>query len=572
MSLEDKSKELKDIVSTYDTAWFLGDLSGLMKVIANGGGQDQLRKLSSPLRQLYFLGGLLVTSEGTGTQNYHDKEKWDKIVDLLNDIESCYDELFFPAEGATIDDQWKLARQVAMPSFLSYFNQGPLNYEEQSINWVLDLYSQLDAMLEEDLGLRTETFISFYNSLDKLVQSNFTGFGPKGTPRENWKDYAKVEMGMRDDIPAMMKPMMDKMFEEREPMMTFVADHGMINRIYPEELVSENLTLDEVKQILDLLSCTRSEQDFIYYTATKPGNPLYDTPIIDIGEGMYQVFEVKQVLHAIENLLESVCTKTVENTTRLIDKKGKLLESRIVELFEKATNGKAEIITSYYVDGCEQDILVLWEDYAFIIEAKGYKVKEPFRDPDKAFNRIKNDFKDCIGYGFDQTKRVSQIFMDQEPLEIKDKNGNILKVIDTTKYEDNDFSIIVNLESFGQIQNDLSTLLDKGDHAYPWVVKLDDLEVIILKILAHKKSLVVLFDYLLLREDLHGKLVCSDELELFGGYLQGLITEKHAQGDTTVVTTPNLASVFDDQYRKGMGFKNEKMLSEKQSGKWMFWG
>lgn len=572
MSLEDKSKELKEIVSSYDTAWFLGDLSGLMKVIANGGGQDQLGKLSSPLRQLYFLAGLMLTSEDVGVQKHHEKEKWDKIVDLLNEIEACYDSLFFPESEEEVDEQWKLARKVAMPSFLGYFNQGPLNYQEQGLNWVTDLYTQLDDIIEAKYGVRTEVFIQFYNNLDDLVNSNFTGIGPNGTKRDNWKDYVRVQVGLSDGIPPMMMDRMREMFEEREYMMTFMADHGMINRFRPEDLVSDKLSLNQVNAILGILTCKRSDQDFLYYTATKPGNPLYSYPIVDIGEGLYQVFEVKQVMHSIEGILEQACSETEEYTSKLVDKKGKLLESRVEGLFAKLTDNSAEIITSYYVDDCEQDILVLWEDSAFIIEPKGYKLREPFRDPDKAFIRIKDDFKDCIGYGFDQTKRVAQKFLDQVPLEIKDKHGNIQQVIDTTKYQFNDYSIIVNLESFGQIQNDLSTLLDKGDLDYPWAVKLDDLEVIILTILAHKKDATILCAYLEMRKSLHGRLICSDELELFGAFITGEITDEHLRSEDYLVTTPDIAAVFDEQYRKGMGFDNERMLDKKTSGKWMFWG
>lgn len=60
MSLETISQEIKDLVSIYDTQWFLGNLSGLMKAIAGNRAQDQLGKLSSPMRQLFYLGGLLV--------------------------------------------------------------------------------------------------------------------------------------------------------------------------------------------------------------------------------------------------------------------------------------------------------------------------------------------------------------------------------------------------------------------------------------------------------------------------------------------------------------------------------
>ena len=100
-----------------------------------------------------------------------------------------------------------------------------------------------------------------------------------------------------------------------------------------------------------------------------------------------------------------------------------------------------------------------------------------------------------------------------------DKDGNVKETIDTTKYTQ-DFSIIVNLESFGQMQCDLSTLitLENDDDVYSWAVKLDHLEIFILTMIAQKHTPKNLVDFLLMRETLHGKLICSDELEVCGGF------------------------------------------------------
>jgi len=570
MSLEIKSQELKDLVSTYDTQWFLGDLSGLIKNIGTGRADDQLGKLSSPLRQLYFLGGLIISSDPTnGNDIQFTHEKWEQIVELLNEIEHEYDKIFFPKPDEQINEEWKKVRKVAMPSFLSYFNQGPLNFEEQTLNWVKDLFSQLDSIIEPATDLKTEDFIQFYENLDQLNQKNFQSFSSKNVPlRPNWDKYTKIEMGVVDEAPDFIKAM----GEENRPIYTFMADHGIIHRFYPEEIVSVTLPLTKVNKILSLLTTKRAQTDYLYYTATRPGNPLFEKPIVDIGEGMFQVFEVKQVIHAIENLLENVCSSTTENTTKLIDRKGKLLEGKIIDLFKEFFKKDYEVFVSYYVDGNEQDILFLWKEYAFIIEAKGYKLNEPFRDPNKAFVRIKSDFKACIGYGYSQTKRIEQKFIDQVPLRITDKNGNLIKEIDTTKYENNDFSIIVNLKSFGQMQNDLSTLLGIGeDETFPWAVKLDDLEVFLLTLIAKKKTPIFFVNYLLMREDLHGKLICSDELEVCGGFISGKITDKAIEKADVIFTSPDLADLFDNQYTKVMGFKNEKYLYEKRSGKFLFW-
>lgn len=74
-----------------------------------------------------------------------------------------------------------------------------------------------------------------------------------------------------------------------------------------------------------------------------------------------------------------------------------------------------------------------------------------------------------------------------------------------------------------------------------------------------------------MREDLHGKLICSDELEVCGGYILGKFTEKNIEQTDMIATTPDLANLFDSQYYKEMGLKNEKYLVEKRSGKYIFW-
>lgn len=63
-----------------------------------------------------------------------------------------------------------------MPTFLSYFNQGPLNFEEQSISWISDLYQKLDAAIEAETGLKTKDFLLFYDKLDRWCEDNLQSF------------------------------------------------------------------------------------------------------------------------------------------------------------------------------------------------------------------------------------------------------------------------------------------------------------------------------------------------------------------------------------------------------------
>ena len=573
MSLEVKSIELKEIVGTFETKWFLGHISGLIMNIVSGLADTEIKNLSSPLKQLYYLGGLLLSSNEDNisiySMNSDYEEVWNKIVILLNEIEDEYEKMFIPKEEDIINEDWVKMRNVAMPSFLKYFNQGPLNYEEQKINWISDLYKNFDDRLLKEINLTTSDLILFYNTIDYLFQDKFQGFtGNKSKFKKEWMDLTDNKIVISNEIPDFFRVQQ----EEQLSLYQYVQDNGIICRFRKEDLVSPELNIEKIEIILELFACNRSETEFLFYSSTKPLNPLYKKPIVIVDKNLFQIFEVKQVLHSIEELLESICLSDTKSKTKLIEKKGKLLENRISCLFEKILVKNFEKFDSYYVDGNEQDLLFLWKRNAFIIEAKGYSIREPLRDPSKAYERIKDDFKNSIGYGYKQTHQIESKFINNEDLIITDEKKKIIKTIKTSDYDESDFSIIVNLNSFGQIQNDLSTLLIKDEEGtFPWVVKLDDLEVIILTLIKLKKSANNLIEYLTFREQLHGRLICSDELEIFGAFLQNIVDEKMIEDENlTIITHPDYATLFDDLYYKGFGFKNEKYLEEKLSRKYRF--
>lgn len=573
--LEKKSLELKNILQKFDTQMFLGSLSQLMTMIDKDGMADSaLGKLSSPMRQMYYLGGLLMTTKPVDNPRIdYTEDEWTELVTLLNQIEAEYYKLFIPTEEQFKDEEWKKKCLVAMPSFLSYFNLGPLNYEEQSINWIRDVFTPLDPRIEAKIGLRTEDFLLFYASIDTWCQNNFRMFNGLDTEncpmRENWKEYTNLKLIVSDEVPEEIR----EIGMQKIPLYTFVKDFGIKNRFKPTDLVSDKLSIETVQKILSMLSCKRNEGDFLYYTSTDPANPLYETPIVDLENGLYQVFEEKQVLHAISNALEKIMKEDARSVSKLNKSKGEILEGNIINLFQKFFGPKAEIYQSYYVDGHEQDILVLWREFAFVIEAKNYKHEEPFRDPEKAYKRIKQEFDGCLGYAYNQIRRVEPYFKEQKTLVIKDEHGNTIKTIDTSKYVDGDYYIIVNMNSFGQIQVDLSMMLELADEGrYPWAVKYDDLEVFILTLIQKRKKPADFINFLNMREFLHGHVICSDELEICGGYITRNITDEMAQDENNMITTtPSLANVFDIQYRNGMGFKNEKYWKLKKEGKTLFW-
>lgn len=559
------SEDLKLLLARYNSQSALGHLSFLMTCITNGSAQDELGLLESPMRQLYYLAGLLITKESDGTNEFqYSEEDWKNIVDYLVEIDNEYYQMFLPEKSEDVTEEWKMKVSAAMPTFLSYFNLGPLNFEEQVIEQIRGTFSSLDDVIADKTGLKTEDYLQFYENLDSWCEYSFQSLGmggPQHPLRENWREYTNIGSGVIDKE-------IKQMGEERAAMNILVIDPGIKYRFKAEDLASNGLTIAQVNMILSQLTIKRETSDFLYYTGQ---NPLMLRPIVDLENGLYQVFEEKRVLHAILFQLEETCKR--QEAARLTHSKGRYLEDKLEKLCAKFFGNEAEIISNYSIDGYEQDIMVLWNGNLFVIEAKAYSNREPFRNVDKAFTRIKDDFNGCIGYAHKQCKHVEDKMKAGKPFDLIDNKGKIIKTINPADYDGNDFYIIVNQESFGQIQVDLSIFLEVGDEEnYPWAVRFDDLEVFILTLIAKKKEPQYFVDFLIMREYLHGHIICFDEGEICGGYIIGTITPKNAEGEEVVRTKPDWASVFDDQYRKGMGFKNEKHWKEKHDGKTMFWG
>ncbi len=568
-SLEDLSKELKIILKRYNTQSVLGYLSYIMTCITNGVAQKVIGRLTSPMRQLYYLAGLLVTQESDSTnESQFSEEDWQHIVDILVKIENEYFQLFLPLDSEDVTEQWKEKVSVAMPTFLSYFNFGPLNYEEQLIEQIRQTYSSLDDIITSKIGITTEEFLQFYENIDSWCQYNFQslGVGSKEYPlRDNWREYTQIKNCCVDEAPDYIKAY----FMSEEPRLTLIADPGIKYRFKPTDIATNGLSEEKVNSILLLLSTKRTTTDFLFYTGL---NPLLNRPIVNLENGIYQVFEEKRVLHAILYVLEEICKDNNPSKTRLLHSKGVFLENKIKELFKKFFGEKAIIISNYFIDDNEQDIIVFWGNNIFVIEAKAYTMREPLRNAEKAFTRIKDDFNRCIGYAYKQCKRVEAKMKAGVPFNLLDKDRHVLMTIDPVDYDGNDFYIIVNQESFGQVQVDLSTFLEiSEDENYPWAVRFDDLEIFLLTMIAQKKGPNYFIDFLIFREYLHGHVICSDEGEICGGYLTGKLTQKMAESDDIITTLPDMAAVFDVQYRKGFGFKNEKYWKEKHDGKTIFW-
>ncbi|BDB53812.1 hypothetical protein GENT5_01170 [Flavobacterium ammoniigenes] len=570
IDIEKKSQELKEYVGQYESTKFLGDITFLIQHIRFDKPIKNLQGLSSPQRQLFYLAALNITSEPKQKSKLkfqYSDEEFEHIKSLLNEIELGYNNFFYPKNESELNDEWTMKRMVAMPTFLSYFNQGQLNYEEQVIERVIDYFLPFDNEISKHFGIGVQEFVDIYNFIDTFPNEYLN---EKINPKEGqqtWEEFCD-EMKNKNLMPWEWN---EHLPEHYKNLFSFISDNGQTHRYSKQKLVDK---FGEIKTsaFLNTLTCKREKTNFLYYTET---NILHYKPIFDIGNEEFQAIEMKQIIHAIFNNLFQFCDTPILRE-KFYKNRGNKLEDKIEQVFQDFFNNKASIFKGYYTqDGNEQDLLFLIDGLALIIEAKASKRDEPRRNPEMAYPLILSNFEETIQKGYDQAYRVKGKFLDREILKIYNDQKLQKHLLDVkTKNYHSSFSIIVTLERFGQIQTDLNELLEIwDDDEFPWSVCIDDLEVFLLQLKKLGKSKSDLTKFLKFRENLHGRIITADELEICGVFLNKSIDSKTLNGNKTIALTPDHSDIFDETYqRKGLGLKNEKNLEIKTSNKYLPFG
>ena len=569
IDIAQKSKELKEFVSQFETTMFLGDISTVMQFIRFDSPMKSLNGLSSPQRQLLYLAALNVTSAVDETRplkaQYSDDE-FEHMKKLLNEIETGYEQFFYPKPEVAVDEDWKMRRMVAMPTFLSYFNQGLLNYEEQTIERIEEYFKPFDNEISKHFGLTVAEFIDIYNFIEKVPNNFLNEKINKKEGQQTWEEFCD-EMQSKGKLPFEWREHMPQHFQDQ---FSWMYDKGKMQR-YSRQLVVNEYGENKGDAFLKTFTCKREPSNFLYYTEK---NVLHLKPIFNINDDKFQLIETHQIIQAVYKTLFDFCISQVVLKEKFYAVRGKKLEEKIEKVFQRFFKNKAFVYKGFFTqDKHEQDLLFLHSGLALIVEAKASKRDEPRREPDMAYPLIVSNFEETIQKGYDQAYRVKSKFLNRETLRIFKDEALKNHVIDIrTKNYHKAVSIVVTLERFGQIQTDLSTMLEIYDNDdYPWSICIDDLEIFLLQMEKLGKTTKDLLQFLSLREQLHSRLITGDELEVCGAFLNNKLTRQHVAVDENIFAlTPDLADIFDETYQsKGLGFDNEKNMEIKTSGKYL---
>lgn len=570
MSIEDKSTDLKVIIGAFETDSFLSEMAVLLTYIENGLIPYQpFNRLHSPFRQICYLAALNLSFPNTVREEYNPRKKneqfyiWDRVIDLLLELDDAYEQVFTNQEK--VDGVFAAERiRVAYPSFIDYFYSGPLNFEEQVIERIERYFTNHTSQIEAQFGLNVSDFIKIYNIVDEemhRLMNRVFELLKIGECRIFWESMREL-----NDRPNTWEFTDSDVVNE---LIKLMKDQSERLKVAPQNLYKQ-YDSKKIDLFFQLLCCNdKVDNDFLLFTQE---NFLLKYPLFELEDGRFLVTEIKQVIHAIYDMLFGFCIRNEQAAQRFYKKRGVELEIKIEEVVKKYFGRKTLIFRDYKTKlGKGQDVLVFCKGVVVIIEAKSSKKDKPALNVNAAFNKVKSNFIEIFQKGFEQTDRVEELFSTEDYVDIFDRKGKFLFRV-RTKNVHHVFSIIVTLEKFSQVQTDLSLLLKKEvDIPYPYSICIDDLEVFLLTMKREKCSLQDFTHFMERREQFYGRLECKDELELCAQFFYRKQLQVPPGDAPVVINGSDGGDIFDKYYESGLGFENEKNIDRKRNGRFMKW-
>lgn len=549
--IDKQINELQALVSKYDTESFAGFFAYFIKQRPADIVDIELNKFKSKLKDFFYLIALNVFADEKGAEKFEFSPKnISGLADRVNEIRNHYQVQEFK--------DYSIDVVIHEMAFRNHFDNGVMSYVEQDLEKIRRIFQPFEYKIIEVFGFDLDFLIEVYKATELITKIRFDHvmkFSHSAEFNEFNKKINSKQISFSDGINELPEEISDALLN------FYDKSHAYL--LFLKEDLYHTLESEKVDKFLELFSCDIKEaKSYRYYTDS---NPLELAPILKISENKYLHICQKQIPIAVYKYMYEFLSKDDVIKDKLRKHREKQLEVKIAEIFKSIyTDRSAFFYENYFaVDGHEQDLLILSKGTAIIVETKASKLREPFRDIQKAVVRLKDDFKNAVQYGYEQCRRVQGLFNTSTPFDIKDNKGKVLYSVNPARFH-SVFSIVVTLERFGSLQTDLKILLNKeNSDDYPWSVYIDDLETFLLTLKHLKRNPQGKFhDFLRSRKLLHGHIYAIDELDVCGYYLKQ--PEKFRayanQTETLCQFSVYKQAIFDEIYHSGaLKFKEQPM-------------
>lgn len=553
-----KIEELKGLVKDFSTSSLLNTIA--MELRKQSFPDQENSKLVSPAKQCFYLMGIMQQTEEPSGLQALDEKFTSQLISSLNEIFQIYALIFWPTEKEKDDlsEEWHRCREVAMPAFLHYFNTSLMASVEQVTNRINEGLLRFNEEIANHVGLSISSCLDICNAIANLQQNKLD---------QLYLDAEKereLRLGLLDAAAS------EEWSEERLKEETANSEYSIfipkfleqMNNLFSFKSDELDHSQEEIEKFLIFFSLKRGAGiEFTYITEE---NPAESRPIIESSDSNYFCPSINALFTSLLNQFETIILNS-KKRDKFLHHRDTLLENNGESLFLELLSEEAIAYSGLYETKSlhyEHDSIFVSGRNLFIVEAKASPPIEPFRDPEKAYTRIKRHFRSNRGIqkGFEQAERVRQKLANGVKVNLYDSDKNLALTLNPDEF-DNIFSICLTRDDYGPLATNLNLLLEKSaDTPYPWVINQFDLEFLVqgYKHLELKEEHLVL--YLNERVRLHGKLFGTDELEYVGfGLKHGGLKDVIDKDADLIILSPDYSDIFDEIYLSERSGKKVKI-------------
>ena len=411
-------------------------------------------------------------------------------------------------------------QQVAMTAFIDYHQKGLLASAEQIRDRIRAYLAPFDDQLTAALGISASDALVIGLDIGIEFQSQMDRVG----------QYA----------PNSSKP--------ADLSIDFVEAIARLGRTRHSDLVQRFGSTG--RRFWELFTVRRGEGPLINYPTER--SIVETRPLICLSADEAMLFDFNIMLSAILLRGEEALANGPARE-EYFRKRDKTLEDHSTAVLSRILGAESKVYRNVFEtpdNQYEHDLVIFTGDICLFVEAKASPMDEPFRDPERAFTRIRRSFRSDSGIqkAYDQSLRLYKRLQDDELVLFDAKGTEVLRL--PSSNSDNAFCVCVTRDSFGPLATFLSPLLSKGvEDPYPWVVNILDLEHIAEAWEYFKWDGKQVKSLLSQRIMLHGNVVSDDELDYVGAYIRHCGLHHFARSDYDLLQLdPTYALVFDDIY------------------------
>lgn len=508
--------------------------------------------LTSPARQIAFLLGILLsTPEPEDARDFSARGEWDRCVALLDEIFDHYRALMWPTEEElkAINARWRTVRTVAGQALLHFHNTGLMASVNQVADRVEAYLGPFDSAIAEVWGLGTAAALRICDHIRTAAYETSEAIATAAEVEERSRlalldEWERQDLSLEEFRELASRTDHEAIFRE---LMSTVDALGIIREADLVESFGE-----EGRAFWHTFAISRGAVELMYPTER---NPVDTHPLIACGPGVAVCPSInalyESVLLAGELTLEAAPVRGAYHRAR-----DRTLEDQSFDALLSILGSTAQGFRSVYETAdnhFEHDIVIVVGRDLLVVEAKASPPKEPFRDLERGFVRIQRAFRSDTGLqtAYDQADRIRRRLALGENVQLFDKDG--VAALDLHPEDlDDVFTACVTRDDFGPLAVDLALLLERPDEAapFPWAVPILSLQTVAMAWEYLDRNAADFVSFLKVRRQLHGRIICWDELDVVGFHLKhgGLHWLLDPRADMVHIN-PHYADVFDDIHR-----------------------